>query len=106
MSEGDQDAARARMMEVRDAYLKIFGPPGEPTPYGKVVLEDLEKFCTLWVESIHRTSDGAIDPFGTIYRDGKKAVALRIHGWLRWRDDHGDRHRSVEYPDPARSAPT
>lgn len=88
----EQEQAREAQLQVfrdkRDAYVKLFGPPGEPTPYGKIVLEDLEKFCTLWTESIHRTSDGSIDPYGTIYRDGKKAVALRILGWLRWSENN------------------
>ena len=91
----DQEQARQEQLQKlrdrRDAYVKLFGSPGEPSPYGKVVLEDLERFCTLWQESIHMTQDGSIDPYATIYRDGKKAVALRIHQWIRWSEtnDHG-----------------
>jgi hypothetical protein len=97
--EQERQAHIQRLRDRRDAYVKLFGPPGEPTPYGKIVLDDLERFTTLWAESIHMTQDGSIDPYATIYRDGKKAVALRIHQWIRWSETND--HSSGSSPLPA-----
>jgi len=51
---------------------------------GQLVLEDIDRFCTRGVESIHMDREGRMDPFTTIYRDGKKAVADRIHAMIDW----------------------
>lgn len=75
-----QDRARTKAA----AYVAIFGPPGKPTPLGKIVLDDLDYFCTTFRESIHMDSTGRMDPYTTIYRDGKKAVALRIREMINW----------------------
>lgn len=104
----DNEAERqVHLQQFRDkaqAYAKIFGEPGKPTPYGKIVLDDLDSFCTMWRESIHMTSTGAMCPYTTVYRDGKKAVAQRIHQWLRWRETDGSiSSRDPESPDDAGS---
>ena len=78
MSEEDRTAYLEALRKIREAYLALFGPPGEPTVFGRVVLEDLDRFCTTFRESIHMDLEGRMDPFTTIYRDGKKAVALHI----------------------------
>ena len=93
----NRELALQAMRDKRDAYLKLFGPPDDPTPYGKIVLDDLNRFCTTFSESIHMDKEGRMDPFTTIYRDGKKAVALRIHEMIRWRE-HG---HSSPSPDAA-----
>ena len=67
--------------------MALFGPPGKPTPFGAVVLEDLDRFCTTYTESVHFDTQGRMDPYTTIYRDGKKAVALRIRQMLEFNGD-------------------
>jgi uncharacterized membrane protein YgcG len=79
-----------RLRTKRDAYVAIFGPPGSPTPLGAVVLADLDTFCTTYTESIHMDKAGRMDPYTTIYRDGKKAVALRIRQMINWSESYGN----------------
>jgi arginine utilization protein RocB len=88
-NERAREAAIERLRLKHEAYLKLFGPPGEPTPLGAVVLADLDEFCTTFRESIHMDATGRMDPYTTIYRDGKKAVALRIRKMLEWNNDNG-----------------
>jgi len=88
----DEEAERTRqeyLERVRlkhDAYVQLFGTAGHPTPLGQVVLEDLDRFCRRGEESIHMDEQGRMDPYTTIYRDGKKAVADRIHAMIEWSD--------------------
>lgn len=100
MTEPDDSARReayiGHLRHVHEAYVKLFGPPGEPTVYGQVVLDDLDRFCTTFRESIHMDAERRMDPFTTIYRDGKKAVALRIRQMLEWTD--ADRSSSPNEP--------
>lgn len=91
--EEDEEAKRAVLERLRrrhEAYVKLFGPLGDPTPYGAEVLADLDVFCKTHDESIHMDSTGRMDPYTTIYRDGKKAVALRIRKMLEWNDVNSD----------------
>lgn len=97
MDENEQ-ARQAQLERLRlkhDAYVKLFGLPGQPTPLGAVVLEDLDTFCTTWSESIHLDAQGRIDPYATIYRDGKKSVALRIRKMIEW-SEHVDSNRDAD----------
>jgi hypothetical protein len=92
-----QSQALERLRVKRDAYLKLFGPPGARTPLGQVVLDDLDRFCKRGQESIHLDATGRLDPYTTIYRDGKKAVADRIHLMIEWSDDeHSSRNIDSE----------
>lgn len=91
-----REQALERLRLKRAAYVALFGPPGEPTPHGAVVLEDLDRFCRSFDESVHFDSSGRLDPYTTIYRDGKKAVALRIRQMLEWSDINGDSSGSSE----------
>lgn len=93
--ELERQRALARLAEKHEAYLSLFGPPGKPTPYGAVVLADLDAFCTTFRESVHFDAHQRMDPYTTIYRDGKKAVALRIRQMLEW-SEHGS---SSDSPD-------
>lgn len=86
-NEASRKASTERLERKRAAYVALFGPPGNPTPLGQVVLEDLDTFCTTYTESIHMDASGRMDPYTTIYRDGKKAVALRIRKMINWSDD-------------------
>jgi hypothetical protein len=89
----DNESARERMLaQLRAknaAYVKLFGPPGRPTPEGEVVLADLDGFCAFWRESIHMDAQGRMDPYTTIYRDGKRAVATRIRKMIEWSESDG-----------------
>ena len=90
MSDERQEAID-RLRQTSEAYVALFGPPGKPTPFGGVVLDDLDRFCTTFRESVHYDATKRMDPFTTIYRDGKKAVALRIRAMLEWSaDEHSD----------------
>lgn len=97
MDENEQarEAQVERLRAKHEAYVKLFGPPGEPTPFGAIVLEDLDAFCTTWRESIHMDAQGRMDPYTTIYRDGKKAVALRIRKMIEW-SEHVDSNRDAD----------
>lgn len=83
-NEASNENSRSKLRAKRDAYVALFGPPGSPTPLGEVVLADLDRFCKTYDESIHMDKDNRLDPFTTIYRDGKKAVALRIRAMISW----------------------
>jgi len=95
-NERAQQEQLERLRVKRDAYLKLFGPPGSPTPYGKTVLDDLDIFCTTYTESVHFDAHRRMDPFTTIYRDGKKAVALRIRQMIEWSEDNDHSSRDPE----------
>lgn len=84
-----------QLRQKRAAYVALFGPAGNPTPFGALVLADLDAFCTTWRESIHIDSQGRMDPYTTIYRDGKKAVALRIRQMISWESENDDSSRNA-----------
>ena len=89
----------AKLRLRRDAYVAVFGSPGHPTPYGKVILDDLDYFCATWRECIHMDASGRMDPYTTIYREGRKAVALRIREMINWSENgHSNGH-----PDDSRA---
>jgi len=82
-SQEENEAARLDYIESRrrlhDAYATVFN-----NPVGQRVLQDLDGFCKRGHETIHMDKEGRMDPYTTIYRDGKKAVADRIHLMLEW----------------------
>jgi len=93
VSAENEDARAAHLESLRvkrAAYIALFGSAGHPTPLGDIVLADLDAFCTTYRESIHMDASGRMDPYTTIYRDGKKAVALRIRQMINWSESHGD----------------
>lgn len=71
-----------------EAYITLFGTLDNPNPVGALVLEDIDRFCRRGDESIHMDAQGRMDPYTTIYRDGKKAVADRIHAMIEWHHDN------------------
>jgi len=83
----NREEVLALLRQKRDAYVKLFGLPGARTPLGAIVLDDLDRFCKRGQESLHMDSTGRMDPYTTIYRDGKKAVADRIHLMIEWSED-------------------
>jgi len=82
-SQDENERARLDHLErtrlKHEAYATIFN-----NPVGKLVLDDIDRFCKRGDESIHMDREGRMDPFTTIYRDGKKAVADRIHAMIDW----------------------
>lgn len=99
MSDDENEQARQEHLErlrlKHDAYIQLFGTPGNPNPVGQVVLDDLDAFCRRGHESIHMDAQGRMDPYTTIYRDGKKAVADRIHAMINW-SDHVNSSSGIE----------
>jgi hypothetical protein len=93
-----------KLKERRNAYVAIFGDVGQPTPYGQIILDDLKEFCAVGRESIHMDSNGRMDPYTTIYRDGKKAVFERIIARLTWREPDAISSRSIDHPDTISSS--
>lgn len=91
----EREEALIRLRQRREAYVALFGSPGKPTPFGEIVLRDLDAFCTTYKESIHMDSQGRMDPYTTIYRDGKKAVALRIRQMINW-SEYGDSNGNTD----------
>lgn len=91
-----QEDALSRLRTKRDAYVKLFGLPGQRTPLGLIVLDDLDRFCKRGQESIHMDGGGRMDPYTTIYRDGKKAVADRIHLMIEWSENGNSSRDSDE----------
>ena len=89
-AELEREEGLARLRLKHEAYVALFGPPNKLTPFGKIVLEDLDAFCTTFRESIHMDRAGRMDPYTTIYRDGKKAVALRIREMINRSDIPND----------------
>lgn len=94
--EREREAGLAKLRQKHEAYIALFGPPGKPTPFGRVVLDDLDVFCTTYTESIHMDRMGRMDPYTTIYRDGKKAVALRIRQMINRSEANDDSSRGSE----------
>lgn len=89
--ESENERARQehleRLRQKHEAYITLFGTVANPNPVGQLVLEDIDRFCTRGRESIHMDAQGRMDPYTTIYRDGKKAVADRIHAMIEWSDN-------------------
>lgn len=81
----DEESERARQAHLEklhlkhDAYFQTFN-----NPVGQLVLEDIDRFCKRGAESIHMDAQQRMDPFTTIYRDGKRSVADRIHAMIEW----------------------
>lgn len=88
----EREQALADHRKLQQAYVALFGEIGKPTPYGQLVLEDLERFTAFRLESLWKTADGSVCPYATLYRDGKQSVMKRIYERLRWRetDDRAD----------------
>lgn len=96
-NEASREKALARLRARQEAYRAVFGSPGSPTPFGQIILDDLDRFCRSFDESVHFDKTGRLDPYTTIYRDGKKAVALRIHQMIEWSEPNADSSGSLEH---------
>lgn len=61
------------------AYKRLF-----KTDDGKVVLEDLERFCGFYNTSVSEQDPNA---YQTFFNEGKRRVYLRISGMIRRKDN-------------------
>jgi hypothetical protein len=79
----------ARMRNVRDAFLQTFGPPEQRTPLGKVILDELERFCGRNIPQNMLDSNGRVDALATWRKLGRWDVLETIHNAIEWREsDH------------------
>lgn len=60
--------------ETKTAYQKVF-----TSDAGKIVLDNLEKFCGYNSPSVNEQSPNELQTF---YNEGKRRVILRIHSFL------------------------
>jgi len=68
-----------RREELVRAYKRLFA-----TDDGRVVKKDLESFCNANKSSVCEHNPNALQ---THYEEGKRRVILRIHGFLRRKDN-------------------
>lgn len=80
MIEAEQQKAENEKIrrELAQAYKRW-----SKTDDGKIILEDLEKFCNANKTCVCEHSPNALQ---TQYECGKRRVILRIHGFLRRKD--------------------
>ena len=85
----------ARQRKVRDVFLATFGPPGNRTPHGAILLEHLEVF-TNWRRLIReQDTTGQTDIYRTGIKEGRREVMQAIHDAIEWRESQ---ERQDEYP--------
>lgn len=91
--EEENQAARAQQLQryrtMRDAFVSVFGPPGQRTPHGTIILDELEKF-TNWTKLIReQDSTGQTDIYRTGIKEGRREVMQAIHNLIEWKEsDH------------------
>lgn len=78
-----------RARALRDAFLAVFGPPGQRTPHGAIILSHLENF-TNWTRLIReQDSTGQTDIYRTGIKEGRREVMQAIHNAIEWKEsDH------------------
>jgi hypothetical protein len=82
----EQARQLARYRKMRDVFLETFGPPGQRTPHGALILEELEKFVR-WRKPIReKDSAGRTDIYATAVREGRREVVQAIHDLIEWRE--------------------
>lgn len=79
----------ARYRKCRDAFLALFGPPGQRTPQGQIILDELERF-TNWTKLIReQDTTGQTDIYRTGIKEGRREVMQAIHNLIEWKEsDH------------------
>ena len=90
MDEANEQARQAqleRLRQTHEAYLKVFGPPGNRTVYGEVILKDLERFARFGDTAVTRDMQGRYDGGATAYNTGLQDVVKRIHLKIDWSED-------------------
>lgn len=82
---------------MRDAFVAVFGPPGQRTPQGAIILDELEKF-TNWTKLIReQDTTGQTDIYRTGIKEGRREVMQAIHNLIEWKESEHV-HPSVSSP--------
>ena len=68
-----------KQTELKNAYGRLF-----KTDDGKIVKEDLERFCGFLNTSVSQQSP---DAYQTFFNEGKRRIYLRIIGMMKVKDD-------------------
>ena len=83
--------AIARYRSIRDAFVAVFGPPGQPNPPAALVLSYIDRFCHRSALDIATDKNDATDIPKTFRNIGRREVATAIHDMLSWREsDHAN----------------
>lgn len=72
--------------QVRDAFVATFGPPGQPTVHGAIMLEYIDRFCTRGRVQRVVDNDGQTDVPATFLNVGRREVADLIHDVIAWKE--------------------
>ena len=70
-----------RQRELKHAYKRL-----SKTDDGKMVFEDLEKFCGFMNTSVSEQNPNALQ---TMFAEGKRRVFLRINGMVKKENENG-----------------
>lgn len=86
----ENEVERARQLQryrsMRDAFVAVFGPPGQRTPQGAIILDELEKF-TNWTKLIReQDTTGQTDIYRTGIKEGRREVMQAIHNLIEWKE--------------------
>ena len=81
MIEAEQQNAEneKKRQELAQAYKRLF-----QTDDGKIVLEDLEKFCGF----LKTSTNVEWNPYYVMFAEGKRRVYLRIHSMIERKKDN------------------
>lgn len=75
-----------RKRALRDAFVAVFGPPGQPNPPARIVLEYLDEFCRREAFSVALDNMGQTDVPRTFARFGLRQAADEIHRIIAWKE--------------------
>lgn len=87
-------ARTAYHREVRDAFIRTFGAPGDRTPLGLVMLKYLEDFAGRGLPKTAANLDGATDIPRTFRELGRRDVMEVIHDAINWKEPRHEQNRS------------
>lgn len=77
----------ARLWGLRTAFRRTFnGPNGRPHADGRLVLEELRRFCYGSRPTIKRGPDGVVDPYASVAAAARQEVYMRIVSYLNLDD--------------------
>lgn len=93
----EREAALARYRKLRDAFVAVFGPPGQPNPQAAIVLEEIDRYCNRRAFSVALDTNGQTDVPRTFARMGLRDAADRIHRMIEWKES--------EHVDPSSEGP-
>jgi hypothetical protein len=82
-----RDEQLREMRRLRDAFVAVFGPPGQRTPYGDIVLKHLDKFCGRAKLQVAVDNHNQTDIFRTARMVGRRDVIDAIHNAIEWKEN-------------------